>query len=273
VPDKPLPSRSPRDGLDPATDRPTADALPGSTDVARNAPIVSTLTQSEPDDGDDDRSEETGEESGDGPGVALETDDDGSGDGPGLPISELRSDEKPRNRARTIIEWGLVIGGALLVALVVRTFFVQAFWIPSDSMEPTLHKGDRVLVNKLSYKLHDVHRGDIVVFKRPAAAQSGDDDIEDLIKRVIGLPGDTVETVDGVIYINDDPLAEPYLKDGTRSDSPPVQRQVVPPDHYFVMGDNRVNSQDSRFFGPIDEDKIVGRAFWRIYPLNDIGGL
>ena len=183
--------------------------------------------------------------------------------------------EKARSRVRTTIEWLLVIGGALLVALLVRTFFIQAFWIPSDSMEPTLHKGDRVLVNKLSYKLHDVHRGDVIVFKRPEAAKSAnpDDDIEDLIKRVIGLPGDTIETVDGVIYINDEPLPEPYLPDGTRSDSPPVERQVVPDGHLFMMGDNRGNSQDSRYFGPIDEDLIVGRAFVRIYPLGDIGGL
>lgn len=183
--------------------------------------------------------------------------------------------DKGRKRMRTTVEWLLVIGGALLVALLVRTFFIQAFWIPSDSMEPTLHKGDRVLVNKLSYKLHDVHRGDVIVFKRPERAQSSnpDDDIEDLIKRVIGLPGDTIETVDGVIYINDEPLPEPYLPPNTKSDSPPVTRQVIPDDQYFVMGDNRGNSQDSRWFGPIDEGLIVGRAFVRIYPLGDIGGL
>lgn len=183
--------------------------------------------------------------------------------------------DKHRKRMRSTIEWLAVIGGALLVALLVRTFFIQAFWIPSDSMEPTLHEGDRVLVNKLSYKLHDVHRGDIIVFKRPERAQSDtpEDDIEDLIKRVIGLPGDTIETVDGVIYINDKPLPEPYLPPNTRSDQPPVTRQEIPDGQYFVMGDNRSNSQDSRWFGPIDEDLIVGRAFVRIYPLGDIGGL
>jgi signal peptidase I len=186
--------------------------------------------------------------------------------------------EKPRNRFRSYIEWALVIGGALLVALLVRTVFIQAFWIPSDSMEPTLHKGDRVLVNKLSYKLHDVHRGDVIVFKRPEAARSAnpDDDIEDLIKRVVGLPGDTLKTVDGRVYVNDEPLPEPYLPEGTTTlmpsgqDMPPTE---VPEGMYFMMGDNRGNSQDSRFFGPIDEDLIVGRAFVRIYPLDDIGGL
>jgi len=186
--------------------------------------------------------------------------------------------EKSRSRVRTTVEWLLVIGGALLVALLVRTFFIQAFWIPSDSMEPTLHKGDRVLVNKLSYKLHDVNRGDVIVFRRPEAARSAnpDDDIEDLIKRVIGLPGDTISTVDGVIHINDDPLPEPYLPEGTRSVMPngeDMAPEVIPEGEFFVMGDNRGNSQDSRYFGTIDEDLIVGRAFVRIYPLGDIGGL
>jgi signal peptidase I len=277
VPDQPLPSRSPREGLDPAGPRPVATPEPEPTDVLSDAPPVSIVTSRVPGvpgvpatgNGGGPPPEEPPSGRGDGGG-----DDGDDGDASG---DELKAPEqpkaKPRNRVRTAIEWGLVIGGALLVALIVRTFFIQAFWIPSDSMEPTLHKGDRVLVNKLSYDLHDVHRGDIVVFKRPAKAERGEDDIEDLIKRVIGLPGDTIQTVDGVIHINGKPLPEPYLPEGTRSDSPPVQKQVVPKDHYFVMGDNRGNSQDSRFFGPITGKLIVGRAFVRIYPLNDIGGL
>lgn len=179
-----------------------------------------------------------------------------------------------RRRVRTIIEWAAVIGGALLVALVVRSTLAQAFWIPSPSMEPTLHEGDRVLVNKLSYRLHDVHRGDIVVFERPPAAVSvnPDEDIPDLIKRVIGLPGDTIEArADGAVYINDRRLDEPYLPDDTRTANLPEQE--VPEGHVFVMGDNRTNSSDSREFGAIDEDLIVGRAFLRIWPLTDIGGL
>lgn len=186
--------------------------------------------------------------------------------------------DKGRKRMRTAVEWLLVIGGALLVALLVRTFFIQAFWIPSDSMEPTLHKGDRVLVNKLSYKLHDVHRGDIIVFKRPESAKSDhpDDDIEDLIKRVVAVSGDKIETVEGKVYINDEPLAEPYLPNGTKTTMPDgsdMPEKVIPDGELFVMGDNRGNSQDSRWFGTIDEDLIVGRAFVRIYPLGDIGGL
>jgi signal peptidase I len=181
---------------------------------------------------------------------------------------------KPRRPVRTIVEWAAVIGGALLVALVVRSTLAQAFWIPSPSMEPTLQEGDRVLVNKLSYRLHDVNRGDIVVFERPPSAVSANpaDDIPDLIKRVIGLPGDTIEArADGLVYVNDRRLDESYLPADTRTGNLPEQE--VPEDQVFVMGDNRGNSSDSRDFGAIDEDLIVGRAFLRIWPLNDIGGL
>jgi signal peptidase I len=208
------------------------------------------------------------------------TDGDGGDDG-NRGGADDEGDDKPgkaepakRSRLRSTIEWAVVILGALLVAFVVRTTIAQAFWIPSVSMEPTLHEGDRVLVNKLSYRLHDVNRGDIIVFERPATAASinPEDDIKDLIKRVIGLPGDTIEArPDGSVYINDHRLEEPYLPSGTRTLDLP--RQEVPEGHIFVMGDNRGDSQDSRVFGPVDEDLIVGRAFLRIYPLGDIGGL
>jgi signal peptidase I len=176
---------------------------------------------------------------------------------------------------RNLIEWVVIIGAALLVALVIKQFLVQAFYIPSESMENTLKVGDRVLVNKLSYHMHDVHRGDIVVFKRPPA-EAGEPAIKDLIKRVIAGPGDTIEGRDGVVYVNGQALNETYLP----SDSCPGQacttnlpKQVVPADHYFVMGDNRTNSKDSRVFGPISRSLIVGRAFVRVYPLSKIGFL
>jgi signal peptidase I len=185
------------------------------------------------------------------------------------------SARKPRRSPwRSAVEWALVIGGALLVALVVRTFLVQAFWIPSASMEPTLHEGDRVLVNKLSYDLHDVHHGDVIVFERPDEPDDvphPEDEIRDLIKRVIALPGDVIEGRDGVVYLNDEPLDEPYLAPDTPTTDLP--RQEIPEGKVFVMGDNRTNSHDSRRFGPVDESSIVGRAFLRIYPLDDIGGL
>ena len=169
---------------------------------------------------------------------------------------------------RTIIEWVAVIGGALAVALVIQSFLVQAFYIPSSSMEPTLEVGDRVLVNKLSYDLHDVNRGDLVVFERPDGSAG---DIKDLIKRVIGLPGETVEIRDGSVLIDGRVLDEPYLADDeVLVEFAPVQ---VPEDQVFVMGDNRDDSRDSRVFGPITIDSIVGRAFVRVWPLTNLGTL
>jgi signal peptidase I len=180
---------------------------------------------------------------------------------------------KPRRRwRRTILEWLGVIGGGIAIALLVEAFLIQAFWIPSPSMEPTLDVGDRVLVNKLSYKLHDVHRGDVVVFERPPGASTGENgEIKDLIKRVIAIGGDTIEAREGDVYVNGKPIEENYLEPGTPTDSLPVT--TIPEGHVFVMGDNRTNSEDSRVFGPIDEDDIVGRAFIRVLPITDIGWL
>jgi signal peptidase I len=165
-----------------------------------------------------------------------------------------------------------VIGGGIVIALVVEAFLVQAFWIPSPSMVPTLEVGDRVLVNKLSYKFHDVHRGDVVVFERPPGASDGsDDEIKDLIKRVVGVGGDHLETRDGQLYVNREAVDEPYLEPGTLTNMPAAV--TVPEGEVFVMGDNRENSEDSRVFGPIDEDTIVGRAFVKVLPLTDVGWL
>jgi len=168
---------------------------------------------------------------------------------------------------RNAVEWTIIIAAALLVAVIVKTFAFQAFYIPSGSMEPTLKPGDRVLVNKVSYHLHSIHRGDIVVFKRPPS-EAGDPTIKDLIKRVIGLPGDTIESRDGLVYINDRLISEPYLPRGTLTTSLP--KRTVPAGQYFVMGDNRNNSKDSRFIGPIPGNLIVGRAFVRVWPLSGI---
>ena len=192
-------------------------------------------------------------------------------------------DDEPaqgRRRLQSSLEWAAVVIGALVVALVVKTFLFQAFYIPSASMEPTLEKGDRVLVNKVSYDLHDVNRGDIVVFELDDE-DVGDDGIKDLIKRVIGLPGDVIESRDGVVYVNDRALDEPYLAAGMitgdpeDSRNPAIERQTVPDGHVFVLGDNRSNSADSRYpyRGPIPIDTIVGRAFVLVWPPGDLGGL
>ncbi len=171
-------------------------------------------------------------------------------------------------RRRNLVEWALAVGGALLVAWAIQAFLVQAFVIPSASMEPTLTDRDRVLVNKRHGR---IERGDVVVFNRPPGMEL--DGVDDLIKRVIGVEGDVVEGRDGTVYVNEVPADEPYLADGATTDEfGPI---VVPDDHLFVMGDNRVTamSLDSRYFGPIHQDLVVGRAFAIVWPLSRWSGL
>jgi signal peptidase I len=175
--------------------------------------------------------------------------------------------KKKSSRKKQGYEWLILVAASLAVALVVRGFLIQAFYIPSESMVPTLVKNDRVLVNKLSYKLHDVHRGDIVVFKAPEGAATAQ--VKDLIKRVVGLPGETIEGRNGNIFIDGKPLDEPYLPPDVRSrDFPP---EKIPPKKIYVLGDNRQDSRDSTFFHAVQESAIVGRAFVKIWPLNDLG--
>jgi signal peptidase I len=183
---------------------------------------------------------------------------------------------KQRSAAKGALEWVLVIGGAVLLAIIVKAVLLQAFYIPSASMYPTLQKGDRVLVNKLSYKLHDVNRGDVVVFEKPPSEVATD--IPDLIKRVVGLPGESIVIEGGHVYVDGQLLDEPYLPDGTTTSADASTLHctreapcVVPEGDVWVMGDNRNDSKDSRYFGPIDEDSIVGRAFVIVWPLNRIG--
>ncbi len=177
---------------------------------------------------------------------------------------------------------------AFALALLLKTFVVQAFYIPSGSMEPTLMPGDRVLVEKVLY--HPSY-GDIIVFEDPHPGDQADRGIvggflhwlsqglglsqpadEDFIKRVIGLPGDTVELRHGKLFVNGDRVPEPYLT-GERDlrDYGPV---TVPPASLFVLGDNRLNSRDSRFgLGYVPEDRVIGRAFVLIWPPSRIGWL
>lgn len=183
--------------------------------------------------------------------------------------AETRARKRARRRRRIAVEWVVLVVGALAIALFLRAFLFQAFYIPSESMLPTLEVGDRVLVNKLSYRLHDVHRGDIVVFEAPPGQETAT--VKDLVKRVVGLPGETVEARDGNVYVDGRLLEEPYLPSETRTeDFPPTD---VPPSSYFVMGDNRSASKDSRVFRAIPESSIVGRVFVRIWPLDRLGFL
>ena len=194
------------------------------------------------------------------------------------PQEDQPSPEPPaRRRAlRSGIEWLVVVVVALVAALLVKTFVLQTFFIPSASMEHTLNINDRVFVNKLSYDFHAVHRGDIIVFT-PTTAQRRiiGPGIDDLIKRVIGLPGDTIQGIGGQVYINGKPLNEPYLSAGVvaTAGAVPLYKQKIPAGEYFLMGDNRGESKDSRYFGPIKGSQIVGRAFVRVWPLGRFGWL
>jgi signal peptidase I len=173
---------------------------------------------------------------------------------------------RPSPPGRPWLEWGAVLLTAVVAALLLRIFVVQPYFIPSGSMESTLNVGDKVLVDKLSYHLHAVHRGDVVVFDRPPGTY--DASIKDLIKRVIGLPNETISAAGGHVYIDGQPLKEPWLPKGTTTE--PFKPIHIPPGDYFMMGDNRDNSDDSRDIGPIPGHLIVGRAFMIVWPIGRI---
>jgi len=152
---------------------------------------------------------------------------------------------------------------ALLIALLINVFLGQATRVEGQSMEPNLHTDQRLVVEKVSYRLHGPQRFDIVVLKLP---KQGD---ELLIKRVVGLPGEMVEIRAGRVYINGEQLEEPFITDNTRPGR--SEKLIVPPLHVFVMGDNRNHSNDSRSFGPVPIENAVGRAWLSYWPPEEMG--
>ena len=203
----------------------------------------------------------------------------------GFTLSEPRPTE-PEDRGSFLHELPILFVIALALAIVLKTFVVQAFFIPSGSMEPTLEPGDRVLVQKVVY---GPDRGEVIVFSGPQGRHGPDrgsvggfvhwlsctlgierPEHEDFIKRVIGLPGETVELRDGRLYVDRVQIPEPYLKGAVDTrDYGPVK---VPQGALFVLGDNRLNSNDSRFgLGFVPVDKVVGRAFAIVWPPSRIG--
>lgn len=152
------------------------------------------------------------------------------------------------------------------------SFAVQAVHVEGLSMWATLDDNDYLIANKIDYRLHAPQRGDIIILRPPTNNST------DFIKRIIALPGERLLIRDGVVYINGHKLDEPYLPEAWTQDNSPApwsvgDGQVVPPNEYFVMGDNRNRSQDSRFFGPISRDRIDGKAWFRIWPLNSFGNI
>jgi signal peptidase I len=192
------------------------------------------------------------------------------------PAATSPADHTP---TRWITEAVIVVVVAVLVAVLLRAFVVQTFFIPSGSMEPTLQIGDRILVNKLSYHLHSVQRGDIVVFSRPPTENCGGPEVNDLVKRVIGLPGNVISLSGGYVYIDGKRLDESWLPAseegvtvaGPAGNSSNLARPYrVPANDYFVMGDNRTDSCDSRYWGPINRSLIVGKVELRVWPLSSL---
>ena len=180
------------------------------------------------------------------------------------------------SKSRTILEYVVLAVVAVAVALLIQAFLVKPYRIPTASMEDTLLIGDRVLVDRISWRFSQPELGDIVVFHAPVVGPV-------LIKRIIGLPGDDISLSGGFVYINGRRLDEPYVRriDGHQEPSEPFSNGLpwslqepytVPAGSYFVMGDNRTDSGDSREFGPIKRAQFVGRAFGKYWPPGRIGG-
>jgi len=212
-------------------------------------------------------------------------------DGPSEPPVDWTGRDKPdkdKGPLGFLRELPILIVVAFVLALLIKTFLVQAFYIPSESMVPTLAVGDRVLVNKVVYHLHPPRRGDILVFAEPHPGPEDErsawesfthwltdglgvtqDPTKDYIKRVVALPGETIEVREGQVYVDGRPLNEPYLSPIEDVSSFPPH--TIPEGMLFVMGDNRTNSQDSRsLLGDIPLDKVVGKAFVVIWPPSDL---
>ncbi|WP_414517515.1 signal peptidase I [Nostoc sp. PCC 9305] len=202
-------------------------------------------------------------------------------------VSDNNSSQQPDNS--WIAELGRTIVLSIVLALGIRTFVAEARWIPSGSMEPTLHgtpnqwEADKIIVDKLKYKFADPQRGDIVVFS-PTKELQKEQYQDAFIKRIIGLPGEKIQLKDGKVYINDKPLPEAnYLSSAQTTvidvcqsgPQPPflAKPQTIPADSYLVLGDNRNSSYDSRCWGVVPRQNIIGRAVVRFWPLNHVGGI
>jgi len=176
--------------------------------------------------------------------------------------------DKERTKASVVLEWVRVIAVAVAIALIINFFFIVNSVVPTGSMENTIMAGTRMLGSRLTYLFDEPKRGDIIIFKYP------DDPSETYVKRIIGLPGETVEIKDGVTYVDGTVIEEPYLKETPfDEDWGPYE---VPEESYFVMGDNRNNSKDSRYWSTthyVPRKNILGKALWIYFPFRDLGAI
>lgn len=185
------------------------------------------------------------------------------------PDSSKQKSDDNSSLWQTIKENGTTIAIALLISFIIRVFIAEPRFIPSESMYPTLEIGDRLIVEKVSYRFDEVHRGDIVVFQPPPQLQRlGYESNQAFIKRAIALTGDTIAVTDGVVFVNNQPLKENYIAQPPYYNLIPI---TVPQNALFVMGDNRNNSNDSHVWGFLPEDNIIGHAVFRFWPFSRVG--
>ena len=175
-----------------------------------------------------------------------------------------------RRRRSAVVGWLLWLVPAILIGTGLKTYVAEPYRVPSGSMTPTIEPGDWIVANKLADDLTDFGYGDLVVFLPPPSVE---DVVDALVKRIIGLPGDHIDFVDCVVVRNGDTLDETYLTSGTVTTPKGTESVVVPDDAFFVLGDNRGSSIDSRIYGPVVGENIIGRASLRLWPLPDAGGL
>ncbi len=173
---------------------------------------------------------------------------------------DLKKDIKKRKKSmiRELLETVISAG---IIAFIIITFIGQVTVVRGASMEPTLHDRERLIANKISYRFESPERNEIIIFKPPIGIK------RNYIKRIIGIPGDKIEIVNGKIYVNDQVLKEPYVKYRSNENMPPT---IVPADSFFVLGDNRPNSSDSRYWGFVPRKNVVGKAWVVFWPLNKI---
>jgi signal peptidase I len=184
------------------------------------------------------------------------------------PTDEAPAHKPPKSRRRGFIEWIIVLIAAVGLSFLVRTFVFQEYFVPSSSMTPTLDIGDRILVNKLSVDFGTVNIGDIVVFKAPPNVKKiCSDDVADLVKRVIGLPGDHLYSSGNTIYVNGKPLDQKWTV--YKAMGPvPIKPITLKKNMYFMMGDDHAGSCDSRYWGPVPRSDLIGKVFMKVWPLS-----